>query len=444
MSFNILEDRRQVSLSHKAERKGGVRVRKGGRRAVQITLVSTASPPPVNRTPTPVRISPARALHRIPSFSAPSSPVRERNVPRNPAAVEAHFDRAETTVVPVSAAAAAALVASVKPGGRVRGTVTRLIRSAKRLPAGTVLGIARKVETDTWGKKKSTGNSEEDPARRVLTDYLHLKGINVDLFDGDVLFWLTDVAPSVRDSLKKRDEIEYTVITRPFEDSTDVFADMAVDIVRTRSHRPPNVPSGAPPKWSAGSGSTSKGGISPVPPAGERRAPKFSGISSVVVPGPEKGAIGFAAGRGKPLSSATSGPPSSAGSLVGTAPTTIGFSGAFGSAETSPKLTPIAVGRGANNSGKAAISMAAANPLPALPISTSAFQFKDAIAAQAFIPKSHSSDSMKGAGSLKAGTGATGASTPRTPRTPRSPLASIVNSANSNYVDPRFEDAEAR
>lgn len=422
-------------------------MRKGGRRAVKIALVSAASPPPVNRTPTPVRISPARALHRIPSFSAPSSPVRERNVPRNPAAVEAHFDRAETTVVPVSAAAAAALAASVKPGGRMRGTVTRLIRSAKRLPAGTVLGIARKAETDTWGKKKAAGNSEEDAVRRVLTDHLHSKGINVDLFEGDVLFWLTDVAPSARDSLKKRDEIEYTVITRPFEENSDVFADMAVDILRTRTHRPPNVPTGAPPKWSAGSGATSKGGISPLLPAGERRAPKFSGVTSVVVPGPEKGAIGFAAGRGKPLSAANSGPPSSAGSLVGSVPTTISFSGAFGSAETSPKLTPVAVGRGANGSGKAPISMAAADPVPSLPVSTSAFQFKDAIAAQAFIPKSHSSESMKGVTSLKTaagGSGATASSTPRTPRTPRSPLASIVNSANSNYVDPRFEDAEAR
>ena len=435
-----------MSLSHKAERKGGVRVRKGGRRAVHIALVSAASPPPVNRTPTPVRISPARALHRTPSFSAPSSPVRERNVPRNPAAIEAHFDRAETTVVPVSAAAAAALAASVKPGGRLRGTVTRLIRSAKRLPAGAVLGIARKVETEMWGKKKVAGNSDEDSARRQLTDHLHSKGINVDLFDGDVLFWLTDVAPSVRETLKKRDEIEYTVINRPFEDS-DVFADMAVDIVRVRSHRPPNAPSGVPPKWSAGSTSGgTKGGISPLPPmAGERRAPKFSGMSSIVVPGPEKGAIGFAAGRGKPLAAACSGPPSSAGSLVGSAPTTIGFSGAFGSADTSPKLTPVSIVRGAINASKAPISMAAADPLPALPVSTSAFQFKDAIAAQAFIPKSLSSDSVKG-GSVKGsgGAGAGGGSTPRTPRTPRSPLASIVNSANSNYVDPRFEDAEAR
>lgn len=422
-------------------------MRKGGRRAVHIALVSAASPPPVNRTPTPVRISPARALHRIPSFSAPSSPVRERNVPRNPAAVEAHFDRAETTVVPVSAAAAAALAASVKPGGRVRGTVTRLIRSAKRLPPGTVLGIARKVETDTWGKKKSAGNSEEDAMRRVLADHLHSKGINVDLFEGDVLFWLTDVAPSARESLKKRDEIEYTVITRPFEENSDVFADMAVDILRTRTHRPPNVPSGAPPKWSAGSGLGSKGGVSPLPSStGERRAPKFSGVTSVVVPGPEKGAIGFAAGRGKPISAANSGPPSSAGSLVGSAPTTIGFTGAFGSADTSPKLAPVSIGRATPAPVKAPLSLSAADPLPALPVSTSAFQFKDAIAAQAFIPKSHSSDSVKGGNSLKAavsGAGATGASTPRTPRTPRSPLASIVNSAN-NYVDPRFEDAEAR
>lgn len=418
-------------------------MRKGGRRAVSVSLVSAASPPPVNRTPTPVRISPARALHRIPSFSAPSSPVRERNVPRNPAAIEAHFDRAETTVVPVSAAAAAALAASVKPGGRLRGTVTRLIRTAKRLPAGAVLGIARKAENETWGKKKFAVNSEEDGARRVLTDHLHSKGINVDLFDGDVLFWLTDVAPSVRESLKKRDEIEYTVITRPFEDS-DVFADMAVDIVRTRTHRPPNMPTGAPPKWSAGSMSGgTKSGISPMPPS-ERRAPKFSGVSSIVVPGPEKGAIGFAVGRGRPLAAANSGPPSSAGSLVGSAPMANGFSGAFGSADTSPKLAPVSVGRGAKAKTKSTISMAAADPLPALPVSTSAFQFKDAIAAQAFIPKSQSSDSVKAAGSLKGGPGAGGGSTPRTPRTPRSPLASIVNSANSNYVDPRFEDAEAR
>lgn len=70
-----------------------------------------------------------------------------------------------------------------------------------------------------------------------------------------------------------------------------------------------------------------------------------------------------------------------------------------------------------------------------------AFQFKDALAAQAFIPKSMSSDSMK-AGSVKNG-GAGSGSNPHTPRTPRSPLVSIVNSAQPS-VDSRFEDADAR
>lgn len=427
VKFLLLEDRRQVSLSHKAERKGGSRVRRGGRRAVNVTLSSTASPAAVDttrRTPPPVKTSPdGRNLSRLASFSAPTSPVRARGVPRNPAALEASMDRADTSCVTVSAAEAAAMAVSAAGSirhTRVRGTIQRIIRNAKKLPAGSVLGVVRKTEHDTWGKKKV--DTAADHSRRAISEMLQARGINVEMFEGDVLFWLTDVAPSVRDTLKKRDEVEYAVVSRPLQDGDDVLADMAVDMVRVRPHRS-NLSSSSIGKWAPPLPKPPGERTTPPPLSGsqtERRAPKFSGATSIVVPGPEKGAIGFAAGRGRSMGSS--------------------FVSAAGTPVATPTATP---GITPRHSGTSSIDRLMSSSMAPLTLSHKAvplesFQFKDALAAQAFIPKSMSSESMQRAGSLKnAGSG----SNPHTPRTPRSPLTSIVNSAQPTSVDSRFEDA---
>lgn len=429
VTFLLLEDRRQVSLSHKAERKGGSRVRRGGRRAVKVTLSSTASPVAVDttrRAPPPVKTSPdGRKLARLASFSAPTSPVRDRGVARNPAAIEASFDRADTSCVTVSAAEAAAMAVAATGSirhTRVRGTIQRIIRNAKKLPAGSVLGVVRKTEHDTWGKRKV--DTAADHNRRAISEMLQIKGINVEMFEGDVLFWLTDVAPSVRDTLKKRDEVEYAVVSRPLQDGDDVLADMAVDMVRVRPHRP-NLSSSSIGKWAPPLPKPPGERSTPSPLNGshtERRAPKFSGTTSIVVPGPEKGAIGFAAGRGRSMGNSS-------------------FVSAAGTPIATPTATP---GITPRHSGTSSIDRLMSSAMAPLTLShktvpVESFQFKDALAAQAFIPKSMSSESMK-AGSIKNG-GAGSGSNPHTPRTPRSPLASIVNSAQPNSVDSRFEDA---
>lgn len=436
VTFLLLEDRRQVSLSHKAERKGGSRVRRGGRRAVKVTLSSTASPAAVDttrRTPPTVKTSPdGRSLARLASFSAPTSPVRARGVPRNPAALEASFDRADTICMSVSAAEAAAMAVSAAGSirhTRVRGTIQRIIRNAKKLPAGTVLGVVRKAEHDTWGKRKMDTAAEH--SRRAISEMLQARGVNVEMFEGDVLFWLTDVAPSVRDTLKKRDEVEYAVISRPLLDGDDVLADMAVDMVRVRPHRPhqSSASSSSIGKWAPPLPKPPGERNTPPPLNGsqtERRAPKFSGATSIVVPGPEKGAIGFSAGRGRSM-----------GSMMGSSTFMSAAGTPIGTPTATPGITP-------RHSGTSSIDRLMSSSMAPLTLSHKAvplesFQFKDALAAQAFIPKSMSSESMK-AGSIKNG-GAGSGSLPHTPRTPRSPLTSIVNSAQPNSVDSRFEDA---
>jgi hypothetical protein len=288
-----------------------------------------------------------------------------------------------------------------------------------------VLGVVRKAEHDTWGKRKVDTASENH--RRAISDMLQAKGINVEMFEGDVLFWLTDVAPSVRDSLKKRDEVEYTVVSRPLQDGDDILAEMAVDMIRVRPHRPTHQSSGSIGKWAPPLPKPPGERSTPPPLSGaqpERRAPKFSGATSIVVPGPEKGAIGFGAGRGRLCSSTFV---SAAGTPIATPTATPGITPRHSGASSIDRLMSAAM---------APLTLAVSHK--AAPLET--FQFKDALAAQAFIPKSMSNESMKAAVSAKNGAMGSG-STPHTPRTPRSPLASIVNSAQPNSVDSRFEDA---
>lgn len=81
----------------------------------------------------------------------------------------------------------------------------------------------------------------------------------------------------------------------PLEEGDTQTLEMAVDVVLLRSSRPA-VPAA---RWQPPAAGPYAAG--PRSGSGARKAPKFQGTSTVVVPGPEKGEVGFQAGRGRAL-----------------------------------------------------------------------------------------------------------------------------------------------
>jgi hypothetical protein len=187
----------------------------------------------------------------------------------------------------------AAIPADAKPTGkRLRGSIVRIAKKGKRLPVGIALGVLRSATNENWAKAKQSdgATSTVHPASALLKE----KGLNIPLIPGDVLFWSTDVKlPEGRETLQRNDEVEYAIVARPLEEGDAHLLDFAVDIALVRAHRPATHQA---PKWQPPS--------VPILPhnsvAGGRRAKYFSS-ATCVVPGPEKGAVGFQAGRGRAI-----------------------------------------------------------------------------------------------------------------------------------------------
>ena len=176
---------------------------------------------------------------------------------------------------------------------RVRGSVVRLLKKGKRLPAGSALGVLRSVTNENWARPKQ--GAEAAPAVHPATAALREKGLSLpQLSPRDVLFWTADLANKEhRDALQRNDELEYAVVQRSLDAGDEEAFDFAVDIELVRAHRPAT----AAPKWQP-----PVGPVAPRLSSGNgRRVNKFSGSATVVVPGPEKGAAGFQAGRGRSI-----------------------------------------------------------------------------------------------------------------------------------------------
>jgi hypothetical protein len=210
-----------------------------------------------------------------------------------------------------TAGAAATLMPAAPPpelppaSKRVRGTVTRLLKKSKRLPAGVYLGVLRSASNENWARPKAAeGASPRARDAPSLPQLVKNKGLGaLQVFTGDVLFWSTDVAKGEqRDALQRHDEVEYVVVPWPLEQGDTHRVDMAFDVSLVRASRPAQPAKWQPPATphpASGGG----GGLTAAAAAGDtaRKAPKFYGAAAVQVPGPEKGSTGFGAGRGRAI-----------------------------------------------------------------------------------------------------------------------------------------------
>lgn len=189
---------------------------------------------------------------------------------------------------------------------RVRGTVVRVLKKSKRLPAGLWLGVLRSVSNENWARPKAAAPDATaatpaiDP--HATANLLKEKGLAVHAAPGDVLFWSSDVASAeVRGALQKNDEVEYIVVSRPLEEGDAQSVEMALDVALVRSGRSAqsSAPKWQPPAAPFTAGGRGSGAAGAAPAA--RKPNQYKGVPNVVVPGPEKGTTGFAAGRGRPI-----------------------------------------------------------------------------------------------------------------------------------------------
>lgn len=166
------------------------------------------------------------------------------------------------------------------------------MKKGKRFPAGIALGVLRSATNENWakGKQRDGAVCTVHPATALLKE----KGLNIPLTPGDVLFWSTDVTlPEGREMLQRNDEVEYAIVNRSLEEGDTVMLEFAIDITLVRAHRPSTQQA---LKWQP----PAVPSLTHSSAAGVRRV-KYLSSATCVVPGPEKGAIGFQAGRGRSI-----------------------------------------------------------------------------------------------------------------------------------------------
>jgi hypothetical protein len=328
VTFRVLEDRRAVMIAHKSAR-GSLKVQNGGRRAIEVLAVPLTQPlvphssacsasalsAPSSRQSSQSSTLAAEASMQVrsqPESSRPSSrdlsPVmRNLSVSQHSFGINPHPAPPATTsfaapaAPPTQANAPTVVTPACSPvdlplnSKRVRGSVIRILKKSKRLPPGITLGVLRSASNENWAKaKQAITTPDTHPMAGILKD----KGLGLHALPGDILFWSTDVRSAEhRDVLQKNDEVEYSVVLRPLEEGDAHAVSMAIDIALVRAVRPAQTGSAA--KWQPPTGPFAAAPRSV--PGAMRKAPKFSGSSTVVVPGPEKGVTGFQAGRGRPL-----------------------------------------------------------------------------------------------------------------------------------------------